>query len=231
MASIRDFLPSRESDLVTWTGIFKMRILASPLAYGISLQQAENYAVLSDAFVAAYELANAGLTRSPVNITIKNSAMQAMVASARLLSRMVQSTPGVTTAQKVELGLTARTTMPTRLPVPEAVPVIQIIAVNGRIVKVRLRDSQSSSHRGRPADVGSACIYSYVGEEPPTDARAYRFERLTMQTVVDLVFPDTVPGGATVWLGACWLNPRGERGASCAPVSVTIQGGPARAAA
>ena len=65
----------------------------------------------------------------------------------------------------------------------------------------------------------------FVGAEAPSDPRAYHFEGMTTRTIAQVLFPNTVASGATVWLSACWVSARGQIGIACAPVSFTLQGG------
>ena len=226
-----DFLPSREADLVTWLNNFQAKITAAPTIYGLTAAMATSNGTLTTAFTTAYAVANADATRSPMNVTLKNTAKRAVIGNVRMLSRLVQGTASVTPAQKQDLGLNPRDVLPTPVPIPPFAPDIDIVSVIGRIVKVRIHDSQSESKRGKPAGCASAGVFSYSGSLAPTDPAAYKFEGITTRTVVDIEFPETVASGATVWLSACWYNPRGQSGVSCSPVSVTIQGGAARAAA
>src|SRR3982751_380703 len=69
-----DFLPSRESELVTWINTFKALIIATPTAYGLTAAQATAYGTLATNFINAYTLTSADATRSPSNIVAKDDA-------------------------------------------------------------------------------------------------------------------------------------------------------------
>jgi hypothetical protein len=73
-------------------------------------------------------------------------------------------------------------------------------------------------------------IYSFVGATPPSDPSEFKFEGTTTRTTFDVVFPSSLPGGAQVWLSACWANPRTQSGPSCPAVNAYLQGGSAAAA-
>ena len=85
--------------------------------------------------------------------------------------------------------------------------------------------------RGKPFGAAAANLYSYVGPAAPTDPRQYHFEKSTTRTKTQILFPNSVASGATVWLSACWVSARGETGRASRPISFTIQGGGIRAAA
>jgi hypothetical protein len=66
----------------------------------------------------------------------------------------------------------------------------------------------------------------FVGDEPPADPRDYDFWGLAPRATAEIVFPDDVPSGGTVWVSAAWVSKRGKQGMASLPVRVTIQGGP-----
>jgi hypothetical protein len=98
-------------------------------------------------------------------------------------------------------------------------------------VNIRVSDKDSSSGRSKAPGARGADIYSYVGEQPPTDPRAYHYERFASRTALQITFPNNIPSGATVWLSARWVSARGETSVGSAPIRFTLQGGPILAAA
>jgi len=54
---------------------------------------------------------------------------------------------------------------------------------------------------------------------------------VTTRHTRELLFPNTVPSGATVWLSAQWVGSRGQTSVGSTPVAFTIQGGAIPAAA
>ena len=109
-------------------------------------------------------------------------------------------------------------------PVPAVPPVVEVVSVSGRQVKVRIRSATSES-RGKPFGAIGANVYSYVGVAAPTDATAYHFVGMATRATADIAFPNTVASGATVWLSAQWVSARGELSFGSVPISVTLQGG------
>jgi hypothetical protein len=99
------------------------------------------------------------------------------------------------------------------------------MSVIGRAVTVRVSDPDSQSTRSKAPNARGAQIFSYVGEEPPADQRAYRFECFASRTTAQILFPNDVPSGATVWLSARWVNARGETSPASPPLGCTLQGG------
>lgn len=222
-----DFLPSREAELADWLTTFQAVFSANPTSFGGTAAMAATNGTLTTAFLNAYAVAQNEATRSPVAITIKNAAKREVIANVRQIGRLVQGTASVTPAMKQELGLNPRDTIPAPIPVPDSSPDIDIISVIGRVVKIRVHDASSGAKRGKPVGVYSASIYSFVGPTAPSDPSAYEFKGIATRSITEIVFPDSVVSGATVWLCAQWLNPRGQAGIACPPISVTLQGGAA----
>lgn len=221
----RDFLPSREGDLVTWLNNFQAKINSAPTSYGLTAAMATANGTLTTSFINSLNIARAEATRSPMNITLKNTAKRAVIDNVRMLARLVQGTPTVTPAQKQDLGLNPRDVIPSPIPAPGSAPQLTIVSVNGHLVRVRLSDPANPSRRGIPDGINGAIVMSYVGETAPTDPSLYKMEGPVSRTTVDVLFPNTLAAGTTVWLTAVWFNERKQLGPACAPVATNINYG------
>ena len=224
------FLPSRESELVTWSTNFDTLITANPAIYGLDLVQAAAYGALHNAFVAAYQTANDPSTRTPSSIVSKDDAKDVLIASARDLVGIIQNFPGTTDVLRSDLGITVPDTEPTPIPAPSDPPGIDIVSAVARTVKLRLHDVLSPTTRGKPDGVAGAAVFSFVGETAPVELEDWQFEGNTTRTIVDVNFAPEVANGATVWLTAFWFNPRAQSGPAAQPVTTNIPGGLAQAA-
>jgi hypothetical protein len=226
----RDFFPSREADIVTWTTNFKTLITATPTAYGLTAAQATAYGAKSDDFIAKHQAANDPSTRSPSAIVAKDVSKAVLAAEARMLARIVQATPSVTAEQKSDLGLTVRDVEPSPIPPPAFAPGLDILSAVGNTVRIRLHDSGNPTRRGKPDGVAGASVFSFVGATPPAELADWKFEGNITRTTAEVVFPPATPAGSKVWVVAAWYNPRAQRGPACAPVATNIPGGAAQAA-
>lgn len=218
-----NFYRGKDADVVTGSANFASLISSGAVSYGLTTAQATAFGTLNTALQSAYSAAIEPSTRTPVTVAAKRAALSGMRASAILLSKIIYATATVTDAQLVGLGLLPRASR-TPVPVPGAAPVVEVSSVSGRLVNVRLHGADSE-RRGKPFGAVGANVYSYVGEAAPTDPRAYHFEGTTTRTITQILFPNTVASGATVWLSACWISARGQTGPACTPISFTIQGG------
>ena len=209
---------------MTWSTNFDTKINATPTDYGLTVALADNYHGLHEAFILAYNTANDPLTRSPANIAAKNTAKEELIENARMLARIVQAAPGISAAQRESLGLTVPDVEPSPIPVPDAAPAIEIMSAVGRLVKIRLWDTENPDNRGKPAGVSGATVLTYIGAAPPApeDIAAWKFETNISKTTTTVEFPPTVPSGATAWFTAFWFNPRKQSGPATLPVSAQI---------
>jgi hypothetical protein len=130
----------------------------------------------------------------------------------------------LTPSQKFDLGISPRDTPHTPIPVPATAPVLKVRKRSGTMIQVQLSED-GSLRRGRPRGVDGARVYSFIGTAPPTDNDAWVLEGQSTRTLVDLTFAaDTAPG-TSIFLTACWYNPRGEVSQACQPIQTFIAGG------
>jgi hypothetical protein len=217
------FLPAGDAALLAWSNNFNSLINATPTAYGLSAGLATAYGTLNTAYATSLAACDPGV-RNKATVIAKNQARFNLKENAKLLANLVNGTASVTNAQKATLGLNIRA-VPSPIPAPSSAPGLDIGAVSGWTVKVKLHDSASSAKRGKPPGVSGAAVFSYVGATAPADISSWKFEGNTGRTNVEIVFPSTVAAGAQVWLTAFWFNGRKQSGPACAPVSTNIQGG------
>lgn len=219
-----DFLPRRQTELRDWTKAFSAAISASPATYGLTAQQAADYAALNDAFLETLWTTSRNSTRTPTSIVAKKDAMKALKAKARELARIIRANPAVTASQRRSLGLSiheADEASP-RIAPPTQPPLVGVQSVRGRSVTIRLRDLDSRSKR-RPRGVHGATIFCHVGDKPPGSIAQWQFAGQTTRTTCRIDFDPTVEPGARVWITAFWVNPRLQRGPASTPIDTRIE--------
>lgn len=212
-----DFYPRRDAELLTWSRSFAANVGASPGAYGLTAQDAADFAGLQQAFAHWYTLSQGRATRTAVSIRMKDEARRAMMGKGRELAALVRARPGVTNEQLVSLGLGARRRSRRAVGRPTGAPRVRVRVKYGAGPVMKLTDAVSGRSR-KPAGVSMAVVLYAVGDAPPADEGGWRFGLTTGDPVFRWVLP--VVGGAgeaarpgdRVWLIACWVNDRGERG-------------------
>jgi hypothetical protein len=102
---------------------------------------------------------------------------------------------------------------------------MDIVSTANRTVTISVHDSAGSTKRGRPAGTAAAWVYSFVGTSYPSDPTGWTFEGATTKPKVQVVFPNTIPGGTQVWVCAAWVNAKQQAGPTSVPISTNLQGG------
>jgi hypothetical protein len=232
MNSKHDFLPSREADLRDWSANFSEKINSppGPAQFGLTVAQAANYAALHDAYASAFELSQDPNTRTPVQISVKNTAKAALKVNARMLARLIRATPTVTNEQRIELGLTVPDENPSPVPRPSVAPKLSVQSVLGRTIHLRMRGAESPLRRGKPVGVAGAAIFSHLlpqdsTDGPPQSLSEWKFQGTTSRLEFEINFPAVVSPGSQVWLTAYWMNPKQEPGPASEPIMTHIQFG------
>ena len=223
------FYRKTEADLATGAANLIAIVTPVPATYGLTAGELTAYTTLSTSYTNALTTATTPSTRTSVAIAAKNAALKIFRTATVNLARTITATATVTNAQLLSLGLNERL-IPQPRPVPPEPPVLQLVSVSGRVVKVRIRSGTSAS-RAKPFGAVGACLYSYVGPTATTDPDAYHYEGTATRGVADILFPNSVASGATVWLSAQWVSARGQLSVGSVPISVTVQGGAIPAAA
>ena len=180
-----------DSGFRDWSLNLATKLVATPLVFGVTAEQASAFQTLATAYDNAYTVAKTPETRTHPAILAKNTAKAAASRSAKLLIAIVRAFPGITNELLGELGLPPRTA-PTPAPVPATVPVIEVTSAKYRTVSLRIHDSVKSG-RGKPAHFRGAALFSYVGDTPPTNPAADKSEGNLTHTTTTVVFADSVP--------------------------------------
>ena len=225
----KPFYNSTDAELGSGASNAVTIITPVPATYGTTAGFMTSYTALTTNYNSALALATEPATRTTVTVENKNAAKKLLRAASVNLARMCAATSTVTNAMLLALRMNERV-IPTPRPVWPVPPTIDVLSVLGRLANIRVHDASSES-RGLPFGAVSANIYSFVGPTPPSDPREYFFEGATTRAKAQILFPDSVASGATIWLSACWVSARGQRSMGSTPISFTLQGGAIPAAA
>jgi hypothetical protein len=219
-----DFYPRRDSALLNWSANFSARIVASPGDYGLTVQDAADFSALQQAYAHWYVKATQPSTRTAVSVRMKDETRAAMMAKGRELAAIVRARSGTTNEQMVLLGLRRRVKARRAVPVPGEAPRVRVgLARFGALPKVKLTDGVTGRAR-KPAGVSMAVVLYAVGSKAPVSLGDWKFALTTGDPLFrlpgELGLAGYVPEpGERVWLLACWVNDRGERGPWSEPTS------------
>jgi hypothetical protein len=231
--AVPTFPTRKDADLLTWSANFDALVTAGAATYGLTEAQAAAYAALHTAYATAHATATNPNTNSKANINAKNQAKQQLLSGpggAWELVNIVQAFPDTTNAMRGQLGLRIPDSEPSPVPAPATAPDLSILATMARIIKVRLRDQDAPSSRGKPQGVQGATVLYHVGEEAPADPSQWIFALNTSKTLMDVQIPASVTAGSKVWLTAFWFNARKQSSPAALPESTRVSDGMAQAA-
>ena len=154
MPALAPYIPNKQAQLSAWATNFSTLITASPATYGLMTSDAVTIAAAVAAFNAAYVNVTSPTTRTPAAISAKDTAKTTMLAVVRPYAQNIAKNAGVTSANKIALGLNPQTSTPSPITPPTTFPVFlfQMLTLGG--VTLRYRDSAASvSVKGKPYGV------------------------------------------------------------------------------
>ncbi len=136
----------------------------------------------------------------------------------------MQSSPNVSNEDKVLIGVTVRGgNQPTPVPPPALSPVVSVVSVTGRQVRIQLRDGANQGSRRRPFNAAGATILTYSDAPPPANDPGWTVQGQTGKNIAVVEFPSTVQAGTACWITCMWYSRRGEYSPACPPVLTYLQ--------
>ena len=220
----RDYLPSKDQDLLVWGQNAGPKLTATPLAFGITAPMAVSFNSALDLFSDNLAISSNPSTRTRETIAATLDSKKAFKAEAREVARVINAYPPITNAQRLSLGLTPRKGEASPINPPTISPILKIKKTEGRLMTLQLV-SPDSDRRSKPEGVAGASVFAFIGSAPPADMEKWIWFGSTTKTTCEIEFAPTVPAGAQVWLTAFYFSPRSQPGPACTPVSAYIAGG------
>ena len=219
--------PTTDAGLLAHTQNIVARLGSSPELYGETGATVDAYGNVQTAFALKLETATAPPTRTKVTVAEKQLAAAELRRATAQLAKRVAGFPGITDALLIGLGLAPRR-RPTPVPVPAGAPDIDLVAVVGNTVMLRLHDAASAGRRGLPSQIAGATIFSHVGPTPPGGSGgsggSWAYRGGTTRAACEVAFDADLPMGTTVWVTCNWRNAKDQSGPAARPVSATLLG-------
>jgi hypothetical protein len=218
---------SKDSVLSAQVQNFSTVLAADPLVYNQTPATATAVTTAVNAFVDALGIlteARANGVRSQQMTADKDSARLAMLDLIRPIYIAVQAS-SISDTAKIAIGVHIRDTHNTPQPIPDFSPLMAVRKVDGNTVTVAMSNPNDPTSKARPPFTAGLALFSYVGEEAPTDPTAFKFEGNTGRTEVSVTFPASVEVGQTVWFSAFFFNNRKQSGPAATPISATLGAG------
>ncbi|HEV7302048.1 MAG TPA: hypothetical protein VGN72_22115 [Tepidisphaeraceae bacterium] len=213
--------PQRDGDLLAALKSYSGKINASTGTYEVTMVEATELATRVASFESAL-LACDPANRSKSLVITKNEARTAAKTFAYALGMAIAGRENVSLALKSDLGIYPRKS-PTRHGPPTTRPAVDFVSVANRTVIVKIHHGSTTVEERK--GISSAFVYTFVGEDYPTDPSLWQFAGPATRPQFRIDFPETVAGGTKVYVCAAWCNHRGETGPVSVPIGTNIQGG------
>lgn len=207
---------------MNWLDNFSAMITASPATYGLTAGDATNISTVDAALDAAYTLAVNPSTRTPTSVQAKNIARANALATARPYAQRIANNAGISSSNKIALGLNPRTNPPTPVTVPTTFPVLSVQAALPLAHVLRFRDNLASpSVKAKPAGAVALELYGGPSTTVVTDPASLPFIGLQTKSPFT-VSHDSGDVGKTAYYSARWVTRRALVGPWSAIIAFTI---------
>lgn len=218
--SSTNFLPTRQEELAAWTAKYYAAMEANTAACNMTPELLTAYEAAQTAYADALAVATTPATRTPTAIEVKDGLKAELIALTRRYVKICQASPLMTNPIRVDLQIPVRDTEPTPIGPPSEMPKLSIEKIEGWLLSLEVLNQENQKRK--PEGVSAANLFTWVGENPPTQLKEWTYERTTTRSNPQVVFPETVAPGTPVWVTALWLNPTGVPGPACAPLKTHI---------
>ncbi len=122
MPALPPYIPAKEKDFNDFLNNFSTLISATPAAFGISTTDAATIAAQTAAWNSAYNPTLSPSTKTAQVVGAKNTAKIIVTAQTRTFAQAIANNPGVSTANKLALGLNPKTSTPGPITAPTTFP-------------------------------------------------------------------------------------------------------------
>lgn len=212
MPALAPYIPTKDADLDNWSANFDTLITAAPATYGLLPSDATTIAAVVSAWHASYVLTTSPTTKTAQTVSDKNTAKTTMLAVVRPYSQNISLNPGVTSANKIALGLNPRTSLPAPITPPASNPLLGILSQNPGVVNLVYRDSATSpTSKAKPYGVKSCQLYSLQSDTPITDVTLLNQVATMTKSPFQFAFPGGYVPGKRWYFAAVWQIQKGDQ--------------------
>lgn len=216
------YIPPKDADFQSWFLNFKTLIAASPATYGLVAADATTITGQYNLWNAAFALAIAGTTRGPFTIANKDAAKITALATIRPYAQQIANNAGVTSGNKIALGLNPRTNTPEPVAAPLTAPVLLFVGNSPLQTWLRYRDSLAlPTSRAKPSGAIQCNIFAVESATPVVDPTTIPYFGSFTKVPVILDWPADLQG-LTVWIAAQWVTRTGLQGPFGPIISVIV---------
>lgn len=204
MPAVAPYIPTTDAGLDAWLNNFSTLITASPSAYGLLSSDAATIAAAVASWHAEYLLVSSPTTKTASTVSAKNTAKVTTLGIIRPYSQNIANNPGVSSSNKIALGLNPKTSTPSPITPPASNPILTVQSAANLSMILRYRDSAASvSVKSKPYGVKGCQIFGVASAIPITDPTKLPLLLVATKSPVTVTFPSG-SAGMQVYMAARW---------------------------
>lgn len=209
MPALPPYIPAKDAQFGNWIDNFSALITANPATYGLVAGDATAIAGVTAAWDAAYALVTSPMTKTPNTVSAKNVAKINALATVRPYSQAISLNAGVSSADKIALGLNPRQSVPVPITAPTTYPALSFGPALSLTAVIRYRDQLASpSVKAKPYGVLQCYLYGLPSTTPVTDPTTMKFLGGLTKSPSPVSWPSG-NAGMTAYYAARWATRKG----------------------
>jgi len=217
------YIPNRDSLFGPWLLNFSTLLTANPGLYGLVAADATAVAALNTSWIAAYALVTSSATKTAATVQAKNINRLTATATLRSYAQRIAINPGVLAANKIAIGVNARTNPPTPIAAPVTFPVISIPQLQTHSFTLYARDNLASpSVKAKPAGAIGMQLFQRVGGSGTPSVNAGDTLMGTVTKIPTTINTAPTNAGSTCFYAARWITRTGLVGPMSAQISTVV---------
>lgn len=179
------YIPNPDSQFDSWLANFASVLAGSPGTYFLTAGDAAAVTAAQASWATAYA-ASQGATRGPATISAKDTARVTATQIVRPYAVGISLNPGIANSDKVAIGVTVRSTVPTPVPAPTTQPDVLLESAAPGVANLRFRDHSTPSQKSKPFGVLAMQVWVNFGTVPATDPSQCKFVQNVTKTPFQL---------------------------------------------
>jgi hypothetical protein len=204
-------IPTKDGEVRSWSDNFIDQCETHYDEWGFPKDATTPLRPLWAAYDAALAAAQSPDTRSKSATDAKNDAKKVLRhALSVFIAKYIDNNDAITAAILDKLGLEAKDTTRTPIPIPSTYPEFFVKVKDIRAVEVHFK-AMGSAGRGRPYGYNGAVIYYGVSDVPPAEPSELTHSALATKTPYTLMFTEA-ERGKRVYIALVWQNKKGQKG-------------------
>lgn len=225
MPALAPYIPPKDAQLDNWALNFASLITTAPATYGLAPSDASTIQAAVNAWHSAYLLVTSSLTKTATTVSAKNTQKVLMLGIVRPYAQTISLNPGVSSANKIALGLNPRTSTPSPITPPTTNPVLTVQSGSNLSIILRYRDSAASvSVKSKPYGVTALQLFCLVSATPVTDPTTMPLKGIFTKSPLVVTFLSGQVG-MQAYFAARWQIKTGGFGPWSPIVSFTVPAG------